>query len=84
MACKLNKKPIPPTRAVDKRRSIIEQGMARMGVRTQRQLAIYLGIGQQSVSDMLSGKTSLTVERCKRLREILRLTDEEYFQLVTL
>lgn len=84
MACKLNKTPIPPTSAVEKREFIIRQGMARVGLRTQKQLGYYLGLSQQAVCDMFSGKTTLTVPRCKRLREVLRLTDEEYFQLVTL
>lgn len=79
MGCKL--KPVVPTRAVDVRRSIIEQGMARVGIHSNEQLGYYLGISGMSVGNMLRGKTKLTISRCQQLLKILHLTDEEYHRL---
>lgn len=84
MACKLNKKPNPPTKPLEKMWSIIDQAKARNGIRSDEELSSYLGISRQAVSAMRNGKTKLSRDRCKQLKRILRLTDEEYWLLVTL
>lgn len=84
MDCKLNKRPIPPTKPLDRMWSIIDQAKARNGIRSDEELSSYLGISRQAVSAMRRGRSKLSRDRCKQLRKILRLTDEEYWLLVTL
>jgi len=83
MGCKLLKKPLPPTRPVEKRQAFFKMLMGRANI-NQRQLASYLQISQMAVSNMVNGKTRLTAERGKQLRHILRMTDEEYLSMMML